>query len=96
MGPTADDVVRRRFRISGRVQGIGFRAWTLRRARDLGLRGRVQNHADGTVEVEAAGPAAAVDRLHEMLQKGPPLAVVQSVQELDPSPSELPQGFELG
>jgi acylphosphatase len=91
-----ETVVRRRFRVSGRVQGVGFRAWTLRRARELGLRGTVSNRADGSVEVEAGGPADAIDRLRQLVSKGPPLAVVKVVQELEPGNTPLPEGFEVG
>ena len=60
--------MRRRFRVSGRVQGVGFRMWTLRRARDLGLRGTVANERDGSVVVEAEGEPAALDRLAKRLE----------------------------
>ena len=45
----------RGFRVCGRVQGVGFRWWTRRRASDLGLRGTVRNRPDGSVEIHAAG-----------------------------------------
>lgn len=50
-------------RVSGRVQGVGFRWWTQRTAEHLGLVGTVENLPDGRVEVHAQGEDAAVDAL---------------------------------
>jgi acylphosphatase len=91
-GPT---VVRRRFQVVGRVQGVGFRAWTLRRGTELGLRGTVRNRRDGGVEVEAEGAPDSVERLRSMLQRGPPLAEVREVREVAPSGEVLPTGFDV-
>jgi acylphosphatase len=71
--------VRRGFRVTGRVQGVGFRWWTQRAARELGLGGSVRNMPDGSVEVQAVGPEALVSRLEAALQKGPPSARVMRV-----------------
>lgn len=87
--------VRRRFRIAGRVQAVGFRAWTLSVARELRLRGTVRNRPDGTVDVEAAGEAADVDRFRVRLAEGPPLAAVSSVTELEPGRRPLPPSFRI-
>lgn len=84
----------RAFRIHGRVQGVGFRWWTQRHARELGLRGVVRNLMDGTVEVVAAGPADALDRLAALIREGPPTARVTRVEEVPPPPDPLPAGFE--
>jgi acylphosphatase len=65
-----------RFYVSGRVQGVAFRAHTRQQALALGLRGHACNLADGRVEVIAAGDAAAIDSLERWLQHGPPLARV--------------------
>ena len=48
--------------LHGRVQGVGFRCFVARGARELGLRGEVRNRADGAVEVVAEGDAAALER----------------------------------
>src|SRR3970040_843307 len=61
-----------RFIVSGKVQGVWFRAATCERALALGLRGHARNRADGTVEVLAAGDAAALDSLAQWL-RGPGL-----------------------
>lgn len=66
-----------RFMVSGRVQGVGFRAATRHRAAGLGLHGWVANRADGGVEGEVQGiDAAALDRFRDWLSRGPPTARV--------------------
>lgn len=69
-----------RFVITGKVQGVFFRAGTREQALALGLRGHARNMDDGSVEVLAAGDAAAIDRLHAWLRRGPPLARVDAVE----------------
>ena len=78
-----DGEVAARFRVTGRVQGVGFRWATVREARRLGLRGSVRNDPDGSVEVVAAGAAADVERLRSWLSEGPPPARVERVERLD-------------
>ena len=58
-------------RITGRVQGVGYRAWALQIASRLGLRGWVRNRADGSVEALVIGGEAAVDRMVEACREGP-------------------------
>ena len=70
-------------RISGRVQGVGFRWFTREEARRLGLSGWVTNLPDGDVEVSAGGEASSLDRLKRALEVGPTGAGVVSVTELD-------------
>ena len=65
--------------VTGRVQGVGFRAWTRREARRRGLRGWVRNVSDGSVEVLVIGEAAAVESLVEACHRGPPMARVEGV-----------------
>jgi len=67
-------------RISGRVQGVSFRAWTQTEASVRGLRGWVRNEPDGTVAAVIAGPAEAVDDMARSLERGPPAAVVRAVE----------------
>lgn len=67
--------------VIGRVQGVGFRVFVLRRARSLGLGGWVANAASGRVDVVAEGPAADLDALAESLRVGPPAAIVERVIE---------------
>lgn len=68
-----------RFLVSGKVQGVFYRASTRERALDLGLRGRATNLADGGVEVIAEGDAAALEALAAWLHHGSPAARVESV-----------------
>jgi acylphosphatase len=84
-----------RYRVLGRVQGVGFRWWTARQARALGLAGTVRNRPDGAVEVEAAGPAGALERLHRALQEGPPGARVVALESLEPGAEPLPEPFRI-
>ena len=69
--------------MSGRVQGVFYRASTRERAQQLGCRGYARNLADGRVEVLAIGEPAAVDALVKWLWQGPPAANVQDVQCTD-------------
>ena len=72
-----------RVRISGDVQGVGFRAWTERRAVALGLSGWVRNLADGDVEAVFAGPAEAVETMLAACREGPRHARVTKVEVMD-------------
>ena len=66
--------------IVGDVQGVGFRFFAERHARQLGLEGYVRNRYDGAVEVEAEGPAPALEQFLNELRHGPRLARVQDVR----------------
>lgn len=67
-------------RITGRVQGVGFRNFTQMRARQLGITGWVRNEEDGSVRLEAEGPRGALEDLAEAVQEGPRLARVEHVE----------------
>ena len=69
----------RRFRATGRVQGVGYRDWVVRQGKALGLDGWVRNRADGSVEVLARGAAATLDHFADLLRQGPPHARVDGV-----------------
>jgi acylphosphatase len=69
----------RRYRVTGRVQGVFFRASTARVAESLGVRGHARNLPDGSVEVLAIGPAAPLAELEAFLRRGPPRAVVSGL-----------------
>ena len=69
--------------ISGRVQGVAYRANARRQAMNLSLTGWVKNLRDGRVEVLAEGPAARVDALIAWCKEGPPAARVTSVDILE-------------
>lgn len=70
MTPTPGPDVRLTARVTGRVQGVGFRWWTRARALELGLRGSATNLADGRVEVVAEGPEPALQELLALLRSG--------------------------
>ncbi len=72
-----------RWRITGVVQGVGFRWFVARQAESLGLRGWARNLADGSVEVVAAGEKAQLQQLHERLAEGPRFAQVERVEKTD-------------
>ena len=74
------DFARLHARIEGRVQGVGFRAYTLRHARQLGLTGWVRNRWDGSVEVVAEGRKGALEDLVRRLKVGPSAAYVTHVE----------------
>lgn len=85
-----------RFFVSGRVQGVAFRAHTRQQALALGLRGYARNLADGRVEVIAAGDASAIDLLERWLHHGPPLARVDAVSREACDAADAPAGFGIG
>jgi acylphosphatase len=87
----------RRCIVTGRVQGVFFRASTARRARELGLVGHAINLEDGTVEVLAIGPRAQVETLCDWLRTGPPAARVAGVEVVaEPLPDVPPETFSTG
>lgn len=69
-----------RVQISGRVQGVGYRDWTQRKARELGLAGWVRNLTNGNVEALFSGPAEQVEAMLAACQRGPSLARVDDVR----------------
>jgi acylphosphatase len=73
----------KRFYVSGRVQGVGYRYFAQRVAGEMGLSGYVKNLYDGRVEVYAVGLAAQLQALREELRRGPRHALVEVLDELD-------------
>jgi len=82
----------KRWWITGRVQGVGFRDFVQRRAMALGLSGWAQNLGDGRVEVYATGPAERLSDLAGALRIGPRMAEVRSVEEQDEAVEQI-SGF---
>ena len=80
--------------ISGRVQGVWFRAWTEQRATALGLHGWVRNRRDGTVEAVISGETAMVEAMISQLWEGPDLAAVSAVDRYEHSEPVAP-GFAV-
>jgi acylphosphatase len=80
MTDASDSTVRARISVSGRVQGVGYRAFTLRAASERGLVGGVRNCEDGRVELEAEGPKEQIVSLIATLKIGPPASRVTEVR----------------
>ena len=78
----------KRFIVRGRVQGVGFRWFVEREAKQLGLAGWVQNNEDSTVECLAAGPHEKVEALKSRLKQGPRASRVDHVDEFAAQPEE--------
>lgn len=79
--------------VTGRVQGVGYRDWTIATARRLGLTGWVRNRTDGAVEALIVGEDAAVGEMIAACRRGPALARVDNV-DVDPVDLDvLPEGF---
>ena len=81
--------------IEGRVQGVGFRYNTRRRARQLGLAGWVRNNSDGTVEVFCQGPAEKLDPFLDWLKKGPPGARVTNIRQKEARGNPAQRDFNV-
>ncbi len=86
------DLFCKHVKISGRVQGVGYRAWTQREATALGLTGTVENKPDGSVEAHFCGAEESVLQMIQRCQKGPTFARVDGVVEI-PVASEEFEGF---
>jgi acylphosphatase len=87
--------VARRYVVSGRVQGVGFRYFALDAARREGLHGFVTNQADGTVEAVAEGESEALERFERALRRGPSRARVEHVLVDNMEPTRWGSGFEI-
>jgi acylphosphatase len=85
-----------RFIVTGKVQGVRFRAATRDEALRLGLAGHARNLADGGVEVLAVGDGEAIAALQRWLHRGPPLARVAGVARFDADADAAGAGFTTG
>jgi acylphosphatase len=88
-------LVARRFLISGRVQGVGFRFFVEARATAEGVHGWVRNLPDGRVEAVLEGDEASVERVQGALWRGPSGAVVDDVASEAAAPSGRATGFSI-
>jgi acylphosphatase len=75
--------------IRGRVQGVGYRAWTEITALELGVEGWVRNCRDGSVEAMFAGPEESVLTMIELCRDGPPGAQVTTVDQREADSTDL-------
>jgi acylphosphatase len=87
--------VARRFRVTGRVQGVGYRFFAETAARAEGVSGWVRNQYDGSVEVLAEGDAESLRRFEAALRRGPAHARVDRVEVDEDVPSGQPSGFRI-
>ena len=89
-------MVVKRYRVAGRVQGVGFRAFVLRKTRELAVRGWVRNMSDGTVEALVDAAEAYHSAFENILREGPRSSEVHLVLVLEePDQSPLPDGFTV-
>ncbi len=79
--------------VRGRVQGVGYRWWTVGQAKALGLHGWVRNRRDGSVEILAIGAAQALESLIAACGRGPAAASVGAVERANAEDDGSP-GFE--
>ena len=87
--------VARRYLISGRVQGVGFRFFAEAAGQREGLQGWVRNLRDGRVEIVSEGDAEALERFERVIRQGPPGARVDSVEVDSTSLSTRDTGFNI-
>ena len=85
--------IARRFIVSGRVQGVGFRYFAQDAAHREGLHGHATNQDDGSVEVVAEGDVEALDRFEMALRRGPSKARIERVVVDETEPTSLNGGF---
>jgi len=86
-------LIARHVRISGKVQGVFYRGWTVKAARSLGLVGWVRNRLDGDVEAFIQGAEADIERFLTMARRGPSAAQVEDVRD-EPAEVASISGFE--
>ena len=86
--------IARHVTVTGRVQGVFFRAWTSEQAQSLGVSGWVRNTPDGHVEAHVEGEPVAVEQMIERMRAGPPSARVEDVRTWDVEPCDF-DGFEV-
>ena len=88
------EIIGRKVRLYGRVQGVFFRQWTVKKAISLGVNGWVHNARDGSVEAHLAGEEGAVAKLIEHMRQGPPQAHVDDVM-VEPVEPETVDAFSV-
>ncbi len=88
-------MITKQFFVFGRVQGVGFRFFTLQQAEKLGLKGTVSNRIDGSVEVIAQGTEDQISLMRAWLLDGPKTATVERVVENNYSEDKLFDKFSM-
>lgn len=84
-----------KLKIRGRVQGVGYRYFALRKANDLDIKGRVRNCPDGSVELFAQGSLANLSQFIAILKQGPAFASVNDMQVDDVAEYDLYKDFRV-
>jgi acylphosphatase len=87
--------IARKFRITGRVQGVGYRYFAIRAATACGVTGTVRNLQDGSVEVVAEGKPQAMAEFRTQLEQGPPLSRVTWIDEAELPPTGSYKRFDV-
>jgi acylphosphatase len=82
-------------RIEGRVQGVGFRYWTVKLARSLFMNGWVRNMPDGSVKIQAQGDSVNMAAFIDDLENGPPGAMVRKIITEPSAVNENLKSFEI-
>lgn len=91
-----EPISRTHLTVFGRVQGVGFRAFTVSTALPLGITGWVRNSSDGrSVEIVAVGPDQAVRKLVDAVRRGPPASKVTHIEQRDLVSSEPFNSFSV-
>lgn len=85
----------KKIKIYGRVQGVGFRHFTVQNAGRLNLKGWVMNMPDGTLEALIAGTPEDVEKMLNKLHEGPAAARVDRVESDSAQPHSLPDSFRV-
>ncbi|MEK6302694.1 MAG: acylphosphatase [Acidobacteriota bacterium] len=88
-------IIARRFIVRGRVQGVGFRYFAIRAARECGVVGTVRNLGDGSVEAIAEGSTEAIGAFRLEMEQGPSYSHVTNVDEWEMQPTGRYKGFEV-
>ncbi|WP_131976583.1 acylphosphatase [Cricetibacter osteomyelitidis] len=88
-------MIRKQFSVYGRVQGVSFRFFTLRKAQKIGVSGIVRNLSDGSVQVIAEGSEQQIETLYQWLQQGPKTAKVDQVIMQDYMGNQTFESFEI-
>ena len=95
MEETPEEVVRAHVLIRGKVQGVGFRAFTQYHANRRHLHGWVRNQAEGGVELEIQGPRQSIDKFLQAMNQGPPLSQVLQITVDWKEPNRQTEGFQI-
>lgn len=88
-------VIKKHLIVSGRVQGVGFRAFVLRNAKKLGIKGWVKNTYNGDVEAVICGNKTAIDQMLSQIRKGPRWASVDRIKVISNNTEEEFDQFKI-